>query len=515
MNAGRTNAGRTPRDRRGRESSSIESSAADDDAGVDGTSSSPRRQFLRSAVAASLAGLSVTGPALAEPSPSRPLASPQNRATPPLTERQRLTSSDADRYDTFGYRVAVSADGTTALVGARGEGNAVGEAQGAGYVFAFDGTQSTETQKLTASDASKTDFFGSSVALNADGTTALVAPGPAGPRGDGTEPVVMAYVFALEDGRWAETQKLTSAPTPDDHATRFHVAVNAAGSTALVGSNRGAYVFESREGEWVETQRLTASSTALGDYHDGEVALNAAGTTALVGAPLHDTPAGEAAGATYVFAYDGTTWIETQKLTASDAGPLHRFGRTLALTGDGTTALVGAPAPRVTRKGSQRPHDNSAHVFAVENGRWVETQRLIPGEASRNGAFGWSVALTENGTTALVGAPEEDAVSTFASGSAYVFASRDGEWVETQRLTADDPATNDYFGHSVALTGAVPTAFVSAPWVDTPAGEDAGEVYVYKENVPPTSSHSWLWFWLERLRRYRANCGVPLFCSNY
>lgn len=68
--------------------------------------------------------------------------------------------------------MAVSADGSTAVVGASGHANL--KFKGAAYVFRDQGGKWTQTTKLTASDGAVGDYFGGSVALTADDSTAVV-----------------------------------------------------------------------------------------------------------------------------------------------------------------------------------------------------------------------------------------------------------------------------------------------------------------------------------------------------
>jgi hypothetical protein len=82
-----------------------------------------------------------------------------------------------------------------------------------------------------------------------------------------------------------------------------------------------------------------------------------------------------------------------------------------------------------------------------------------------------------SGDTVVVGAPTDDD-SGSGSGSAYVFAKPGGGWVDgtqTAKLTASDGAAEDYFGESVAISGA--TAVVGA---DGDASNQ-GAAYVFVE----------------------------------
>jgi hypothetical protein len=86
-------------------------------------------------------------------------------ATGAVTENAKLTASDSEASDAFGYSVSVS--GSTGLVGAYGDDNSKGGA----YVFLDLDTASgavTENVKLTASDGAVNDQFGFSVSLNGD-----------------------------------------------------------------------------------------------------------------------------------------------------------------------------------------------------------------------------------------------------------------------------------------------------------------------------------------------------------
>jgi hypothetical protein len=81
------------------------------------------------------------------------------------------TAPDETSGDFFGSSVALSADGNTALIGGYGDNNLIGAA----WVFTRSGaTWAQQGPKLTASDETSHSFFGLGVALSADGNTALI-----------------------------------------------------------------------------------------------------------------------------------------------------------------------------------------------------------------------------------------------------------------------------------------------------------------------------------------------------
>lgn len=86
-----------------------------------------------------------------------------------------------------------------------------------------------------------------------------------------------------------------------------------------------------------EEQKLTASDGSARNQLGYSVSVSSG--TALVGA-RGDDDSGAGSGSAYLFSYNGSTWVEGAKLTASDGTALDTFGRSVSIS-DGT-ALVGA-----------------------------------------------------------------------------------------------------------------------------------------------------------------------------
>ena len=107
-----------------------------------------------------------------------------------------------------------------------------------------------------------------------------------------------------------------------DHFGKF---VCISGEYAVVGAkydddngtaSGSAYIFKLDGASWVQYQKLTASDGAAGDSFGCSVSIG--GDYAIVGAVL-DADNGTDSGSAYIFKRLGTSWIEQQKLTASDA----------------------------------------------------------------------------------------------------------------------------------------------------------------------------------------------------
>ncbi len=71
------------------------------------------------------------------------------------------------------------------------------------------------------------------------------------------------------------------------------------------------------------------------------ISVSVSGNTAVVGAPNDDCVVGSHCGAAYVFHFNGTSWIQEQKLSASDAAVDDLFGVSDSVSGD--TGVAGAP----------------------------------------------------------------------------------------------------------------------------------------------------------------------------
>jgi len=345
------------------------------------------------------------------------------------TEQQKLLASDAAAFWGFGQSVALSADGSTALIGAPGSGPGNGSCPafncGAGYVFARSGDQWIEQQKLTGSDAGIGATFGWSVALSHDGNTALIGAFNIGcPQGAGCHAV---YAFQRDNAdNWTEQQKLTSPGHPGDNFGRA-LTLSGDGETALIGAHSTgcfaggtcgkAYVFVQRKsGIWVEEQDLVASDAVANAAFGFAVSLSSRGTIALIGAPNDQCPVPRDVfcGSAYLFERQRGAYTERQKFTASYEGSV--FGISVALAANGRRALIGDPSARC----SDFPESSCGAAYMIERkGRtWVGQLTLRASDEAYANTFGSAVGLARGGREALVGT---DNPFCLGCGAAYIF----------------------------------------------------------------------------------------------
>ncbi len=252
------------------------------------------------------------------------------------TQQQKLIASDGASADLFGS--AVSLCGEIALVGAPGA-NSFGPSSGAAYAFVRDGTSWTQQQKLTASDGEHGDWFGYGASLS--GQTALVG---ATFDDDSGADSGAAYVFVRDGTSWTQQQKLSASDgAAEDYFGRQlslgdGTALLGASQDDDSGADAGsAYVFVRDGTSWTQQQKLLASDGEAADQFGRQLSLS--GEAALLGSRFDDD-SGTDSGSAYVFVRCATSWTQHGKLTASDGAALDLFGFGVSL--DGSTAGVGA-----------------------------------------------------------------------------------------------------------------------------------------------------------------------------
>jgi hypothetical protein len=219
----------------------------------------------------------------------------------------KLVGSGAVGSARQGMAVALSADGNTAVVGGWSDNNNTGAA----WVFTRSGGVWTQQgKKLVGSGAEGSPRQGMSVALSADGETAIVGgPGDNPPdrsRPFGLGPAGAAWVFARSGSVWTQqANKLVSSGAVGSARQGTSVALSADGNIAVVGgfaddgSVGAVSVFTRSRGHWTQDKEL-AGIGAVGKSISS-VALSADGSLVLIGGPNENG----GVGAAWVFTRSG------------------------------------------------------------------------------------------------------------------------------------------------------------------------------------------------------------------
>ena len=245
-------------------------------------------------------------------------------------------------------------------------------------------------------------------------------------------------------------------------------------------------------------------SAAAHDDLGNSVALSADGHIALVGVPGRKVNGVDEAGAAEVFRFQGGVWGKPVQLDLGTAAASSWAGESVALSGDGKTAVLGAArvlevfrfekgswngpqelslgaAPygnsvSVSANGTavvagvQNGKSSAAEVFRFDSGGWSGPHELSLGSAGKSGDwFGFSVAMSGDGNTVLVGSPNRKVQGTPYAGAAYAFGFKAGHWSGPKSLTLGSRAAkDDSLGVSVALS-----ADGKTPWPVLRIGKSA------------------------------------------
>jgi len=403
----------------------------------------------------------------------------------PWAQEAYLKASNTDAYDSFGFSLAISANGNTlAVTATREDSSARGvngnqadnsaEDSGAVYVFARAGGRWAQQAYVKSSNADAGDQFGWSVALSDDGnvmavgasTEASNARGINGNEADNSAANAGAvYVFTRAGAAWSQQSYLKGEQTDAGDLFGFCVDLSGDGGTLAI----------------------------CGYDEDG-------GIPGVNGNQADNSKGGS--GCAYIFVRDrstpvgagGASWKQTTYLKQSNLNHNQdAFGSAIALSGDGRTLAVDAADEDGTTGGSngaqyggEQIGDNSngaLYVFVNTNGSWSQQAYIKSSNVRVNDLFGSRLAISRDGTviaaTSMLqggggrgaGANQQD-FSADESGAVYVFTRAGTTWTQHAYLKSPNSDAYDEFGSGVAMSGDGNTLAVAA------FGEDGGSAGV-------------------------------------
>ena len=169
---------------------------------------------------------------------------------------------------------------------------------------------------------------------------------------------------------------------------------------------------------------------------------------------------------------DWSAATQQAKIQASDKEAGDRFGMAVSISGDGNTAIVGA-----YYEDTGVANSGAAYVFVRSGSTWTQQAKIQASDKQESDYFGYAVSISDDGNTAIVGAYYEDPGAADA-GAAYIFVRSGSTWTEQAKIQASDKEVNDQFGYSVSISGDGTTAILGALWEDTGAN-DAGAAYIF------------------------------------
>ena len=332
--------------------------------------------------------------------------------------------------------------------------------------------------KLVGAGAAGNAQQGTNVALSADGNTALIAGYRDQPRFSYIDGA--AWVFTRSAGIWSQQgSKLVGAGISGSTwgtYLGYAVSLSSDGNTALLSgygdSNMvgSAWVFTRTGSLWSQQGPKLVGTGAFGGSTQGySLALSGDGNTAIVGGPFDKNNAG----ASWVFTRTDTVWSQQgSKLVGTGTVGNAFQGCSVALSSDGNTAIVGGTLDSNSR--------GAAWVFTRSAGVWTQQGgKLVGTGASGTGiGQGSSVSLSADGNTAIVGGIGDGNYT----GASWVFTRSGVVWRQQgNKLVGTGEVYGTYGGNQgscVSLSGDGNTALVGGYGDNS----SAGAAWVFKRN---------------------------------
>ena len=326
-----------------------------------------------------------------------------------------------------------------------------------------------EINRLSATDRAVADQLGYKVAMSGDFAIVAAPFQDYNINGENfMENSGAVYIFKRdENNQWQQHQKII--PNDREPQKLFGSSIDIYENTIIVGcptetelSAPSAYVFELSENEnWIQTQKLTVSVSSNSNTKFGyDVAVQ--NDKILIGAPQEDKDENEenplaSSGAVYYFQKDiSGIWQETQKLVPQDRSFGDAFGRALSV--DSNKAIITAPFDSNGINGTNYTElGGSAYIFSYndQTENWIENQKIIAEDRNEIDYFGWSCDIFND--EVIIGSLNEDhdlngENSLQDAGASYIFKLDENEiWYQSQKIIAPERNTLDRLGYSVGI----------------------------------------------------------------
>lgn len=375
--------------------------------------------------------------------------------------------------------IVVSDNGTTltgmvmpgATTGTVSVTTAGGTATGSGSFAVRQTPYPSVQQGAKLVDSINASYDANTVALSADGSTAIVS---------GTiDTVAMATVYTRSAGIWMHQGELKGSAVSSTGITPqlgAAVALSADGNTAVIGgtnNDTGAiWIFTRSAGIWTQQGPPLIGTGAINSFvgiNQGySVGISADGNTVISGARSDNNNIG----ASWIFVRSGTTWSQQgNKLVGTGvtggAGSLQ--GYSVALSADGNTAIVGGTADNIST--------GAVWIFRRSAGVWSQQGAKLVGTGAQGSANqGTSVAISADGNTVIEGGYYDNT----GHGAAWVFTRSAGVWSQQgSKLVGTGAIGAEAQGTAVALSADGNTALIGgdadssrlgAVWVYTRTG---------------------------------------------
>jgi hypothetical protein len=365
-----------------------------------------------------------------------------------------------------GSSVSISADGNTALVGAPGDNAGAGAA----WVYTRSGTSWSQQSKLVGTGATGAARQGTSVAVSADGNTAVVG-GP-----DDNSKAGAVWVFTRSGTTWTQQgDKLVGSGATGPAQQGINVSVSGDGATIASGGFAdndyvgAAWTFARYGTSWAQLGDKITGSGSVGTARQGSaLSLSENGSRLAMGGYQDDNRQG----AVWMFGRNDCGWTQQGSKLVGTGGTSQGWqGYSVSLSANGNTVLVGGS--------SDNSLAGAAWVYTYAGGSWTQQVRLVGTQAAGAARQGCSVTLSADGNTIMVGGQSDDS----NKGAVWVYKKSGPNWTQQGAKIKGSNATGAAKqGTAVSLSATGHTALIGGPTDNTNKG--AFWVYVPTGSIP-------------------------------
>jgi hypothetical protein len=307
--------------------------------------------------------------------------------------------------------------------------------------------------KLVGTGAIGNAGQGQKVSISADGNTAIVS-------GPGDNDYGAVWVYIRNGNTWTQqgNKLVGTGGLPVRINQGLGVCLSADGNTAIVGgpgdnNNFGAtWIFVRNAGVWSQQGNKlvgTGSWNSSSPYQGHSVSLSADGNTAIIGGNKDSL----GLGAVWIFVRNGGVWSQQgNKLVgkASIGNVISGQGYSVSLSADGNTAIVGCPY--------SNKDVGAALIYTRKGNTWTQQGNTLVGTGGFGYAYqGKSVKLSADGNTAIIGGEADNNYQ----GAAWIFTRSGNTWTQQgNKLVGTGNIGRAQQGCSVSLSADGNTAIV-------------------------------------------------------
>lgn len=371
----------------------------------------------------------------------------------------------------LGWSVSASSDGNTIAVGVWNPGDVLPRPTVQNYANIYVKVGASWVLQTTLFENIEEFIRGSwtSVSLSNDGNTLAIGQPLLSGNPFDTQTTPRVHVYKRTGTSWSKQTTITS---DSRNLFGWDVSISDDGNTLAIGApstndvpdNLGSiFVYTRSVNTWSLQQKITAIGGTTTDNFGKSLCISRDSNTIVVGADYSKIQSNIGQGAVYLFTRTGTTWTQQQKLTANDGVTDDYFGWDVSISSNGDTVVIGAINNAV-----DTDLVGSVYLFSKSGSTWSQQQKLVPNVPTTTW-FGYSVSIGENDNRIIVGAPESD------NGVVYIYTKSNNIWSQPTKLLESNVTNGGEFGYSVSMSSNSNVGIIGAAYSNAPNGS----FYVY------------------------------------